>query len=150
MHILVVSNDASLAVALSLTAENREIVSVRSAGEVAPEGAANFNGTVIDVGTTYGGLQVVSELANAGVAAPFLLLGDVEAPMPHPGMHLLVRPFTLEQLDERLSYLTGWPEEASQVPFNGRPASRFGSALLGRFKRREEAGGDRTALEVPA
>ncbi len=139
MRVLVVSNDASLAVALSLMVENCEVVSISSAAEVSSQAAESFSGTVIDVGTTHGGLEVVRELADAGVASPFFLLGDVEASVPHPEVDLLVRPFTLEQLNERLSALTRQPSHASYPTFEDRSTSRFGASLLARFMRRAEA-----------
>ncbi|MDQ4130460.1 MAG: hypothetical protein M3133_05645 [Actinomycetota bacterium] len=127
MRVLVVSDDASLAVALSLMGEDREVVFVRAASEVASDDVGRFDTTVIDVGTTNAGLEVVAQLAKAGVAAPCLLLGDVEAPPPHPDVHVVVRPFSLERLDERLRlrpWLEGMPQDG-----------RFGRRLLGRFRR---------------
>ncbi|MDQ3932459.1 MAG: hypothetical protein M3252_06450, partial [Actinomycetota bacterium] len=86
MRVLVVSNDASLA--LSLMAETRDVVSIRAANKVSSEGAASFNAAVVDVGTTHDGLAVVRELAAAGVAPPIFLLGDVEASVPGPEVEL--------------------------------------------------------------
>ncbi|MFN2556650.1 MAG: hypothetical protein ABR592_07215 [Nitriliruptorales bacterium] len=139
MRVLVVSDDASLAVALSLTAEDREVVSVRSAGEVDFDDVESFDVTVVDVGTTYRGLEVIAELAGRGAATPCLLLGDVEAPLAHPDVHVLTRPLTLERLDERLSRLEPLREDASRASSEDPAARRFG-ALRGRFKRIGQAG----------
>ncbi|MDQ3931405.1 MAG: hypothetical protein M3252_00995, partial [Actinomycetota bacterium] len=50
-----------------------------------------------------------------------------------------VRPFSLEQLDERLSALARQPPGESDLPFEERSTSRFGGGLLGRLIHKEEA-----------
>ncbi len=62
MRVLVVSDDAALAAALSLMAEDRGVVFVPTAREVGPDDVGPFDAAVIDVGTDDAGLEVVAQL----------------------------------------------------------------------------------------
>ncbi|MFN2556651.1 MAG: hypothetical protein ABR592_07220 [Nitriliruptorales bacterium] len=108
MRILVLTEEATLAIALSQMPFGHDIVAVDSIDQL--EGHdLSFQVALVDLGTTRRGLVGVSDVIRAGVSTPCLVVGD-ESPIDlalelAPDASVILRPFSLEELDAHLEEL---------------------------------------------
>ncbi len=108
MRILVLTEGASLAIALSQLPFAHDIVAIDDIEQL--EGHdLSFQVALVDLGSTRRGLVGASDVIRAGVSAPCLVVGD-ESPIElavelAPDASVIVSPFSLEELDARLAEL---------------------------------------------
>lgn len=115
MRLLVVRDEASAVVdRFALIQGGREAVVVPST-EQAPTGGG-FDAALVDVGSAREGLEVARRLRGRDPNCPTVVIGTEEptgAELPD-GVWLLLRPFTLADLDRRLRELTAATIEAEE------------------------------------
>lgn len=131
MRLLVVRDEASAVVdRFALMKGGREAVVVPST-EQAPTGGG-FDAALVDVGSAREGLELARRLRDRNLDCPTVVIGTEEptgADLPD-GVWLLLRPFTLADLDNRLRELT---EAARQREAATREADEPERGLLGRL-----------------
>ncbi|MDQ3931404.1 MAG: hypothetical protein M3252_00990 [Actinomycetota bacterium] len=108
MRILALTEDASFAFALSQLPLEHDVVAVDSIEQLGGQDLS-FQVALVDLGTTRRGLVGASDVIRSGVSAPCLVVGD-ENPIELAvqlarNASVLVRPFTLDELDARLEEL---------------------------------------------
>lgn len=108
MRLLALIEDASLAIGLSQMPFGHDIVAIDSIDQL--EGHdLSFQAALIDLGTTRRGLVGASDVIRSGVSVPCVVVGD-ENPIEMavelaPDVSVIVRPFSLEEVDARLEEL---------------------------------------------
>lgn len=118
MRILALTEDASLAVALSELPFLHDVLAIGSVEQLEGHDLC-FEIALVDLGNTRRGLVGASDVIRSGVIAPCLVVGD-ESPIElavelAPDAGVLVRPFSLDELDARLVELAAVPRDLWQV-----------------------------------
>ncbi|MBW3665714.1 MAG: hypothetical protein KY469_21685 [Actinobacteria bacterium] len=143
MRLLVVRDETSAVVdRFALTHGGREVVAVASPDEV-PGGEGSFDAALIDIGSARQGLDAARQLRSRGLDCPTVVLGAEEptgADLPD-GVWLLLRPFSVADLDKRLREVTQAARERETTTGRNDAAD---SRLLGRLF------GRRTDTSAPA
>ncbi len=119
MRILVLTEEASLAIALSQLPFGHDIVAIDDIEQL--EGHdLSFQVAVVALGSTRRGLVGASDVIRAGVRVPCLVVGD-ESPIELAvelarDASVIVPPFSLEELDARLEELSASALRTSPEP----------------------------------
>lgn len=131
MRILTLTDDASLSVTLSQLPFGHDVVAIDSVDQL-EEHDRFFHVALIDLGTTRRGLVGASDVIRSGVSAPCLVLGD-EKPIElavelAPDASVLVRPFSLEELDASLEELAAAARDRERADLETELAAEPASA----------------------
>ncbi len=152
MRILVLTDEASLAIALSQMPFGHDVVAIDAIEQL--EGHdLSFQVAIVDFGSTRRGLVGASDVIRSGVNTPCLVVGD-ESPIElavelAPDANVIVRPFSLEELEARLEELATLALQMRQQDVGSENLSRraLGQAKTalppGNFRRRETQPRDR-------
>lgn len=114
---MAVTEDASLLVALSLMGGRWEVVPFSDPEEAAAL-APGFSFAVVDMRTTYRGLEAAETIIASGTPILCIVIGDSEA-SDSEGIRVLVPPFTLQELVDAVEEgVRAWrpPEPAAPEP----------------------------------
>ncbi|MGH9195383.1 MAG: hypothetical protein ACRD1T_06555 [Acidimicrobiia bacterium] len=111
MRLVVLTENPSLLLALGSIRPDWDIATANSASELAHVAARAAVG-LMDLGTTERGLAQLERMKEAGVALPWVVVGDAEAPQ-EAGVKSVVKPFILSNLAEEIEKTAGVSSVAS-------------------------------------
>ncbi|HVL32924.1 MAG TPA: hypothetical protein VM600_05010, partial [Actinomycetota bacterium] len=101
MRVLAVTGDTQLQLALLSMLPDWELQTV-SDGEASVDEARGASLALLDCGSTQAGLDVARALHHDGVTIPCVVIGE-DSPPDDAAAHVLLRPFTLDQLGDVMS-----------------------------------------------